>query len=73
LHRQQVSQIAMQHIPQQADQTQINRLADLAQHYLRDCSRVLIFTGNGQVLFSKACQVLAMWQVCCKPLQKTKL
>jgi hypothetical protein len=67
------AKLAMQHIPQQADQAQINRLADPAQHYLRDCSRVLIFTGNGQVLFSKACQVRAMWQVCCKPLQKTKL
>jgi len=64
---------AMQQIPQHADQAQINRLADPAQHYLRDCSRVLIFTGNGQVLYSKACQVLAMWQNCCKPLQKTKL
>ncbi|KAL0047492.1 hypothetical protein WJX82_004850 [Trebouxia sp. C0006] len=46
----------MQQIPQHADQAQINRLADPAQHYLRDCSRVLIFTGNGQVLYSKACQ-----------------
>lgn len=46
----------MQHISQHADQGQINRLADPAQQFLRDCSRVLIFTGNGQVLFSKACQ-----------------
>ncbi|DBA90029.1 TPA: hypothetical protein ACH3X2_004296 [Trebouxia sp. C0005] len=46
----------MQHIPQLADQAQFSGLPDLAQQYLRDCSKVLIFTGNGQVLFSKACQ-----------------
>lgn len=49
----------MQYIPQNSDQAQINRLADPAHQYLKDCSRVLVFTGNGQVLFSKSCEASA--------------
>lgn len=50
----------MQYIPQNSDQAQINTLADPAHQYLKDCSRVLVFTGNGQVLFSKSCEVPAV-------------
>lgn len=50
----------MQHVPQHTlDQAQINRLAVPAQQYLGDCSRVLVFTGDGQVLFSESCQASA--------------
>lgn len=46
----------MQHPPQQADQAPSNRAALAAQQYLATCSRVLVFTADGTVLFSKACQ-----------------
>ena len=43
-----------------ADQTQINKLAAPAQQFLSDCSKILVFTADGQVLFAKSCQVLAL-------------
>ena len=42
---------------QNEDQVQINRLEVPAQQFLGDCSRILVFTGDGQVLFAKSCQV----------------
>ena len=64
----------MQHVPQHTlDQAQINRLAVPAQQYLGDCSRVLVFTGDGQVLFSESCQVCAMLLLCKTWLQNTWL
>lgn len=39
-----------------ADQAQINRLAAPAQQLLSDCSKILVFTADGQVLFAKSCQ-----------------
>lgn len=42
---------------QNADQIQINRLEVPAQQLLGDCSRILVFTADGQVLFAKSCQV----------------
>lgn len=43
-----------------ADQAQINRLAAPAQQLLSDCSKILVFTADGQVLFAKSCQVLSL-------------
>ena len=49
-----------QYPAQNADQVQVNRLEVPAQQFLGDCSRILIFTADGQVLFAKSCQVPAL-------------
>lgn len=49
-----------QYPAQNADQVQVNRLEVPAQQFLGDCSRILVFTADGQVLFAKSCQVPAL-------------
>ena len=49
-----------QYPAQNADQVQINRLEVPAQQFLGDCSRILVFAADGQVLFAKSCQVPAL-------------
>lgn len=39
-----------------ADQAQINRLEAPAHKFLGDCSRILVFTADGQTLFARSCQ-----------------
>lgn len=46
-----------QYAEQNADQVQINRLAVPAEQFLGDCSKILVFTADGQLLFAKSCQV----------------
>lgn len=47
-----------------ADQAQINRLEAPAHKFLGDCSRILVFTADGQTLFARSCQVLALVTTC---------
>lgn len=46
------------------DRVQINRLEAPAQQFLGECSRILVFTADGQTLFARSCQVLALVTTC---------